>query len=529
LPSETTEVLFARYGARYRSFVVTTVLLGTTAAVVTTTSINVAIPDIMGTFGIGQDRAQWLVTGTLAAMTIAMLLHGWLIRSFGERATFMTALSIFLTSLVIAGLSPNDTLLIACRIVQGAVAGVLQPLAVYTLYRVFPAEQKGRAMGLFGLSVLLGPALGPTLGGVLIEHFSWRYVFYIAVPLSAAAMLLGSLFMPQRDDAGVRAGFDWAGFCLLSLSISCLLTALSNGQRAGWSSSFVLGLFAIAVIAGAAFLVWELRAPEPLVDLRVLANGRFAAAASVAFIMGAGLFGSVYLVPLFVQTVQGYTPLQAGLLLMPAGLVMGLFLPIGGHLTDRLPASWLIMAGLLFFGTSCYWLGSVDVNTPFATLVGWLILGRIGMALINPSLNAGALRALDTEKLGQGSGMINFFRQLGAAFGVNLLSVMLDRRTSFHSNAIASFETSGNSATAEFLRSMQSLLAQAGVSNDLQLPGALHFLDRVVYAQASTLGFRDSFLICALVFMFAMIPAWLMGRGKAVGHDPVRSAPANGA
>ena len=515
MPSETTEVLFARYGPRYRAFVATTVLLGTTAAVINTTSINVAIPDIMGAFGIGQDRAQWLMTGTLAAMTIAMLLHAWLIRSFGERATFNGSLAIFIASLVIAGVSPNETVLIACRIVQGAVAGVLQPLAVYTLYRVFPAEQKGRAMGLFGLSVLLGPALGPTLGGVLIDHFSWRYVFYIAVPLSAAAMLLGSLFMPQRSEAGARAGFDWAGFFLLCTSISCLLTALSNGQRAGWSSSFVLGLLAVAVLAGAAFIAWELRAQEPLVELRVLANHRFAAAASVAFIMGGGLFGSVFLVPIFVQEVQGYTPLQAGLLLMPAGLVMGLFLPIGGHLTDRLPASWLIMAGLLFFGVSCYWLGGADVNTPFATLAVWLVLGRIGMALINPSLNAGALRALETERLGQGSGMINFFRQLGAAFGVNLLSVMLDRRTSFHSNALAAMQTPDNSASVEFLRAMQALLAQAGVSDDLRLPGALHFLDRVVYAQAATLGFRDSFLICALVFMLAMIPAWLMGRAKS--------------
>jgi hypothetical protein len=234
-----------------------------------------------------------------------------------------------------------------------------------------------------------------------------------------------------------------------------------------------------------------------------------------------------YLIPLFVQTVQGYTPLQAGLLLMPAGLIMGLALPLGGYLTDKLPASWLIMAGLLFFGASCYWFGGADVNTSFTTLAVWVIFGRIAMALINPSLNAGALRALDSAKLGQGSGMINFFRQLGAAFGVNLLSVMLDRRTSFHSNAIATVQTPGNSSTVEFLRSTQELLAQAGVSSDLQLPGALHFLDRVVYAQAYTLGFRDSFLICALVFMLAMIPAWLMGRTRAAASpesDFLRSA-----
>jgi DHA2 family multidrug resistance protein len=520
LPSETTEVLFARYGPRYRAFVTTTVLLGTMAAVVTTTTVNVAIPDIMGAFGVGQDRAQWLTTGALAAMTIAMLLHAWLIRSFGQRKTFVGALALFLVSLVISGISPNDSVLIVCRIVQGGVAGVLQPLAVYTLFRVFPPEQKGRAMGLFGIGVILGPALGPTLGGLLIDQFNWRYVFYIAVPLSIGGMLLGSLFVPERETSSPRTDFDWTGFVLLTLSIGTLLTGLSNGQREGWYSGYVLGLIAFAGVTGVAFLAWEWRAAEPLVELRVLANGRFAAAATVAFVMGAGLFGSIYLVPLFVQQVQGFTPLAAGLLLMPAGLVMGIFLPVGGFLTDRVPANWLIMAGLICFGLSCYWFGGVDANTPYWTLVWWIVL------------NAASLRALPTGQLGHGAGMINFFRQLGAAFGVNLLSVMLDRRTFFHGNALAA-ETAGSSTSNEFLRTMKNLLAQAGVSPDLQSSGAMHYLERVVYAQAYTLGFRDSFLICALVFAIALVPAWMMGRkssegGRGKGEGEARVEAGNG-
>jgi DHA2 family multidrug resistance protein len=514
LTPETTEALFARYGPRYRWLVTMTVLLGTISAVVTTTTVNVAIPDIMGTFGIGQDRAQWLSSGALAAVTVAMLVNAWLIRRFGQRKTFVGALGVFIVALVLAGLSPDESVLIFCRIVQGAVAGVLQPTAVYTLFRVFPPEQKGRAMGLFGISVILGPALGPTLGGILIEQFNWRYIFYIPVPLSAVGMLLGSLFMPEREESEARTNFDWTGFLLLSAWLACLLTGLSNGQREGWYSDYVLSLLGFAVVAVVAFLAWELRVLHPLVDLRVLANGRFAAAASVAFIMGAGLFGSVYLVPLFVQTVQGFTPLASGLLLMPPGLVMGLFLPVGGHLSDRLPAHWLIITGLLCFGLSCYWFGSVDANTPFWTLVWWVVLGRIGLALINPSLNVAALRALRPELLGQGAGMINFSRQLGGALGVNILSVVLDRRTFFHSDALTGEQTAANTGTADFLRMMQDLLAQSGVSQDLQMPGALHFLDRVVYAQAYTLGFRDSFLICALVFMLALVPAWIMGRTK---------------
>ncbi|MEK7835034.1 MAG: MFS transporter, partial [Pseudomonadota bacterium] len=201
MASETTEVLFARYGPRYRWLATITVMLGTISAMLTTTTVNVAIPDIMGTFGIVQDRAQWLSTGALAAMTIAMLLNAWLIRSFGQRKTFIGAFGIFIVALVLAGLSPNESVLIVCRVAQGAVAGLMQPFSVYTLFRVFPPERRGTAMGFFGISVILGPALGPTMGGILIEHFNWRYVFFLAAPFSVIAILLGSVFMPEREES----------------------------------------------------------------------------------------------------------------------------------------------------------------------------------------------------------------------------------------------------------------------------------------------------------------------------------------
>ena len=514
MPSETTDVLFERYGPRYRWFVTVTVLIGTVSAMVTTTIVNVAIPDIMGAFGIGQDQAQWLMTGALSAMTVGMLLNAWLIRNFGQRRTFIGALSAFVISLFVAGAAPNETVLVFCRVVQGCVAGILQPLAVYTLYRVFPPEQKGRAMGLFGISVILGPALGPTLGGLLIDLFNWRYIFYIPLPLSVAAMLLGSVFMPEREETTVRPNFDWVGLFLLTVAIASMLTGLSNGQREGWDSNFVLGHIGTSLVAGLTFVVWELRMLHPLVELRVLASGSFLAAACVAFVMGAGLFGTVYLVPLFVESIQGFTPLMAGLLLMPPGLVMGLALPVGGYLTDRLPANWLIMAGCGCFALSCYWFGSADVNTPFWSLVWWVTLSRIGLALINPSLNVAGMRAVRTEHLGQGAGMINFCRQLGGAFGVNLLSVMLDRRTFLYSDALTSLQTAGNSSTADLLRHMQELLSRAGAPEELQASGALHFLDKVIYAQAYTMGFRDSFLICGAVFVLALFPAWIMGRAR---------------
>ncbi len=511
---ETTDVLFARYGPRYRWLVTITVMMGTISAMLTTTIVNVALPDIMGAFGIGQDRVQWLSTGALAAMTIGMLVNAWLIHSFGQRKTFVIAISVFVGALMLAGLSPNDSVLIFSRIMQGSIAGMLQPFAMYTIFRVFPADQRGMAMGFFGLSVLLGPALGPSLGGIVIEQFNWRYIFYIAIPVCIAAIMLGSVFLPEREETGPRLRFDWTGFVLMVLSLSCLLTGLSNGQREGWQSGFVLTLFAIAMVGGTSFLLWELRTDHPLVNLRVFSNVSFSAAAAVACIFGIGLFGSTYLVPLYVQTVQHFTPLSSGLLLMPAGIIMGLCMPIAGYVSDRVPARSMVIAGLLCFGISSFWLAQVDSNMTFWSMAWAVVFSRIGLAIMKPSLNVAALRALQPEHLSQGAGMINFARQLGGAFGVNLLSVTLDRRTFFHSDTLTATQTSANNATAELLRNIQGLLARSGVPEDMQAAGALNYLGRVIHAQAYTLGFQDSFLVVGLIFTFALIPAWIMGRTK---------------
>jgi DHA2 family multidrug resistance protein len=517
LPSATTETtgaLFERYGPAYRWLVTVTVMLGAVGAMLTSTSVNVAIPDIMGAFGVGQDRAQWLSTGMLAGMTVGMLLNAWLMTTFGLRRTYTGALTIFIASLLLSVASPSMEVLIVCRIVQGLVAGLLQPFAMYALFKVFPPDQRGFAMGFFGMSVILGPALGPTLGGVMIEHYNWRAVFMVAVPASAVAILMGSLFLPEREDNEARVRFDWPGFLLLVTALACLLTGLSNGQREGWHSNMIVTLFMVAVLAATGFILWELRAPRPLVNLRVLANPQFTSAAVVAALFGVGLFGSTYLVPLFVQTVQHLTPYEAGLMLMPAGLIMGVLMPAAGHLSDRMPARDLIIAGLLCLAVSSWWLAGVDANLSFWTIAWCVVVSRIGLCLIKPALNVAALRSLQPELLGQGAGMINFSRQLGGAFGVNLLSVILDRRTFFHSDTLTHLQTAGNSATAELLRQVESLLAQAGASADLQTAGALHFLGRVVHAQAYTMGFRDSFLITAIVFVLGLIPAWIMGRDR---------------
>jgi len=506
----TIESLFARYGPNYRWLVTITAIMGTVATVLTATIVNVALPDIMGTFGMSQDQVQLLSTAFLAAMTGTMLLNAWLVDSFGQRATFTATLAVFIAASLLGGVAPNDSLLVLARILQGGASGILQPLAMQVVYQVFPPEKRGMAMGIYGFGVVLAPAVGPALGGMMVDNFSWRYVFFLAVPFCAVGLLLGLLFMPGRAGSEPIRRFDWAGFGLLSLALVTLLDGLSHGQRDGWQSHRVLVDFVLAAATGIGFIAWELRTPTPLLNPRLFTNRVFASASLVSLIFGAGLFGSTYLIPLFVQTIQGYTPTNSGLLLIPAGLMLALTFPVAGRLTDLAPAYAITVVGLLLFAVSSFLMTRADIDTPFWHLVWWIVIGRIGLALVIPAVSAGALKALPLTLLSQGSGAISFMRQFGGALGVNLLSIALERRTQFYVDTFASAQHAGNGATLDLLQRIGAVLSQSDLPTTLLEAGALHYVGQMVYVQGNTLGYRDSHFIVGAFFMAALLPALLM-------------------
>lgn len=508
----TAEDLAARFGAAYKWYATLTVMVGTIATVLSATIVNVALPDIMGEFGMGQDKVQWLSTAFLASMTATMLATAWAMASFGRRTTYSLALVAFIAGSVLGGVSPNDDVLIVARVIQGAAAGLVQPLAMVVIFQAFPPERRGTAMGIYGVGVILAPALGPTLGGMLIDNYSWRYVFFLGPPFCIAGIFLSQVFLATRT-SNEAPSFDWLGFGLLSLGIAAFLAALANGQRMGWDSAFVTGGFLLAAVAMGGFVWQENRTVKPIVALRVYLNPRFAAAAAVAFILGLGLYGSTYLVPLFVQTIQGYMPTESGLLLMPAGIALGLVFPLAGRLSDRVAPHVLILGGLFLFGVSSWLMTAADTSTDFWTFAGWVVVGRIGLGFILPSLNVGALRVLDQSMVSQGAGAINFVRQLGGAVGVSLLSVYLERQTTTYASEFNALQTGGHAA-ADTLDVIALLLTRAGVLDKVDVAirsdEAYRFFSRMIAAQASVMGFRESFLFVAAIFFAALIPAWYM-------------------
>ena len=507
------DALAHRYGAGYKWLATAAVMAGCIATVLSSTIVNVAMPDIMGEFGMGQDQVQWLSTAFLASMTASMLATDWTLHTFGVRRAYMGAMAAFVAASVMGCMSPGVEMLILARSIQGAAAGLVQPLAMVVVFSVFGAEKRGMAMGVFGLGVVLAPALGPTVGGLLIDNYSWRYVFLVGPPFCALGMALALTFLPGRTQNAQGRPFDSAGFALLCLAIGTLLAGISSGQREGWDSSYVLGAFLLSVVFWVAFAAHERSCAHPLLALDVYLNPRFLAASVVAFILGMGLFGSTYLIPLFVQMVQGYSPTESGLLLMPAGLVLGVVMPLAGRFADRLPPYQFIMAGLAVFGLSCLLMADVGVSTDFWDFAGWIVLGRVGLGLILPSLNSGALRLLDVAHMAQGAGAINFSRQLGGALGVSLLSVYLERQTELYAQAFNALQQ-GTHAAADALDIVSFMLVRSGqldnVAQALRPPQAYRFFSEMIAAQARTMGFRESFLLVAVVFFVAVLPALFM-------------------
>ncbi|MFT5212153.1 MAG: DHA2 family multidrug resistance protein [Flavobacterium sp.] len=505
--SPTVLAMFETFGPRYVWLAVFTSMLGSFATLLTGTIINVAIPEIMGAFGIGHDKAQWLSTAFLAAGTVTMLLTSWCIQALGMRATYIGAMSIFLGGSILGGLAPNPEVLIFSRIITGAAAGIMGPIAMVLNFQIFPVKNRGFAMGIFGIGVVLAPALGPALGGYLIDHFNWRYVFFLAIPFSIVSIPLALVFMPQRDKSEKPEPLDWLGFLLCSIFLITILTALTDGVSEGWHSSYTVGMFGISFISFVAFIWRESIVDKPLLDLRIFTYGAFLASAIVTFIVGIGLYGSTYLVPLFLQNMQGIMPTNSGLLMLPAGIAMALCFPLAGALSDRIQPAVVVFIGLLAFGISSWFMRNISIDTAYGAILMWALLGRIGLAFIFPSLNVLSMSALPLSMLSQGSGAINFLRQLGGAFGVNFLSIHLTQSSYTHAHNLT---LAASPLTLDVLTQLQDKIFNNHLGYILQFPASFEFVSNAIYTEALTMAFQESFMLIALVFFVALIPTCFM-------------------
>jgi len=441
--------LRARYGERYRWLLLLSVMIGTMASIMSSTIVNVAIPDMSHHFLLGQGRVQWVSSGFMVASTVAMLTTPWLLARYGYRRTYVSTMLLLLAGGMLGGLANNFSLVLVARVMEGLAAGVVQPIPAIIIMRAFAPHEQGRASGLFGMGVVLAPAVGPSVGGILVDLFGWRSIFFLVVPLCLLSLWMAYRYVPNTGPGGVAADnssdmIDWRGLLLAGAGTLCLL----NGMVAlhGNNPLEALVLLGAAAAALMAFIWWQRRMTDtgraPLMNLALFRNRQFAMGSVVAFIYGTALFGSTYLLPVYMQLGLNLSASHVGTILLPAGLVLAITIAGVGRLADRQPTWLLVCTGLGLLAASFGLMLTVTLTSTMWLLVAWAIMGRIGLGFILPSLNLGSLRPLPKDLMPQGVSAISFIRMLGGAIGVSLCGIVLEWRLTAHGDSLANATSS---------------------------------------------------------------------------------------
>jgi DHA2 family multidrug resistance protein len=520
----------------YRWWVLGSVMIGTFMAVLDATVVNVALARIMGVFGVTLDQVEWVLTAYLLVFGIMLPTSGWVADHFGYRRTYMFALGLFTAGSLLCSLSWSLGSLIVFRVIQGAGAGFLIPVGLAIITREFPEEQRGLALGFWSVAAAASVSLGPMVGGYLVDYFSWHAIFDINVPIGGLGVAAAYLIQREYVAPGSRR-FDPVGFISLAAFLGFLLLALANGNAAwntgGWSSRYIVTCFALSAIGLIVFLATELTIAHPLIDLSLFKSFNFSMSNLILFIFGLGMFGSVFLLPLYLQNSLGYTAFQAGLFFLPVGLLQGGVAPIGGLVADRLSPKIPALLGLALMAYSFYLNADLSLFSMHSQVSHALVFRGLGMGLLFAPLSALALTGIPPERMAQASGMFNVIRQIGGSFGVAIFGAVMTSRIIHHA---ANFGAAIDPTSPILQMTLQRLqgFAQRAVGGTAAEAAAR--AKALVYAhvanQATVAAVDDDFLmataitaLCAVVLFFLRTPR--KGRFKgAAGAGGGRGASA---
>ncbi len=430
-PAASFDALSQRYGERYKWMVLFILALGTVAGVLCTSSFNVAVPALTRHFRLGQDQVQWAMTGFLAAMTVAMLPTSWLLDRLGFRRVFLIALAILGLASLAGFFAPTFALVVAARIVQGAAAGVLQPMGALALMRLFPPEIQGRASGLLIFSIALTPAVAPSLGGLLLDRFGWQSIFLLGLPFAVVAALAAIRLLPAPREIKTQA-FDWIGLGWLTLGAIALIEGVASLQHSGLASPWTITQYTLSLLSAVLYYRHARHRDDPLIRLDLFEQRSFAMGTVVSFVYGFGLYASTYLIPVFLQNALSFKAAAAGIALLPSGIALVVMLPLAGRMADRYPPKWITLIGLLIFGASFLVFSVRGGGILYGEIILATVVGRIGLGLILPALNLATLRHMEPHQLGQSSVLISYARQLGGVMGVAVVAVFVEWRESVY-------------------------------------------------------------------------------------------------
>ena len=492
-----------------------TVTLATFMEVLDTSIANVALPHIAGNLSAGADESTWVLTSYLVSNAIVLPLSGWLSGLIGRKRFYMSCVALFTVSSFLCGLAPSLGVLVFFRILQGVGGGGLQPSEQAILNDTFSIEKRGMAFAVYGIAVVVAPTIGPWLGGWITDNFSWRWIFYINVPVGIISLLLTWLLIsdpPYMKRQKLKAGFriDYIGIGLISLGLGSMQIILDKGQREDWfASGFIRVFFVLMLIGIIAGILWELREKEPVVDLRMLKDRNFAISTVAMFFLGFVLYASTVLIPQFLQQMLGYTAELAGLALSPGGLVIMLMMPIVGFLVSRVDTRYLITFGCIVSASALFVMAGWNLGIDYGHAVRARMLQSFGLAFLFIPINVAAFAYVPKEKTNMGTGIINLARNIGASVGIATVTTMLERRTQYHQSQLMEHVNPMSAAFHTFVNGTQARLMAAGSTSAHATTQAYGMVFSTVQRQAAMLAFLDNFKMLGVVF-FAVIPVLML-------------------
>ena len=501
-----------------------TVMLSTFMEVLDTSIANVALPHIAGNLSSGIDESTWVLTSYLVSNAIVLPLTGWFSRIFGRKRFYMGCVLTFLISSLLCGIAPSLPLLVLFRVLQGAGGGGLQPVSQAILVESFPREKQGMAMAVYGMGVVVAPIIGPTLGGWITDNYSWRWIFFINIPVGLLSLLLTSALIHDPphlsgNKNGGRVRIDYIGLGLLSVGLGFLQVVLDKGQRDDWlASPFIVWCSAAAAAGLVGAIVWELRQKNPVIELHLFKDRNYAAATFTMFALGIVLYGTTVMLPVLLQTLMGYTAQLSGYVLSPGAVVTLVCLPLVGWLLGRFHARWLVIFGLLVLSLGMFRLSKLNLATGFWTIVLVWTISRGALAFLFVPINVTAFAFVPKERMNNATGLINLARNIGGSVGISLVTTLQVRLTQMHQTNLVGHESPFNPRYLEALHGAAAMLRQRGSDVSCAFHQARALLYYELQRQSAMLAFIDVFWILG-VLCLCMIPLMLF----------VKSVPRGGA
>jgi DHA2 family multidrug resistance protein len=506
-----------------------TVTLATFMEVLDSSIANVALHKIAGTLGATYEEATWVLTSYLVSAAIVLPISGWLSTVLGRKRFYMLCVVLFTVSSFLCGIAPSLPILIFARVLQGAGGGGLQPSEQAILADTFPIEKRGQAFAMYGMAVVVAPAIGPTLGGWITDNFNWHWIFFINIPVGIISLFLTQRLVEDppwlKEERKSGIGVDYIGLALIVIGLGCFQMVLDKGQEDDWfSSRMITTLFCIGVPVLAAFFLWEWYHDHPIVDVRLLKNRNFGTAVFLSFVLGMVLFGSTVLIPQFLQSSLGYTAERAGLALSPAGFVLVVMMPIAGLLlSTKIDPRLLISIGFMGTAVTLYMMTVINLQIPFQTMVRLRMAQVVFMPLIFIPISTLNYVGVPREKSNQISGMSNFARNLGGSIGTSMLSTFLSRQNQTHLHNFGSHTDPSNPNFKHMLDGLAAMFVAQGYDTVAASKKALAMMYQIAQGQAGVMSFMNAFWVMSIAVACLSPLPWVMRRAKA-GAKPVLDA-----